>query len=70
MYDASCIDISVIESTTVTENTHDMEASTVSDTPSILNTYVDGLQTTLEVPRLKGTLRTIYDEAKVLEDNR
>jgi DNA repair exonuclease SbcCD nuclease subunit len=61
-------DLKIVESfTEYAADAIDDEAIEVSDTPSLLNTYVDAIETDLDKNRIKSKLHELYTEAQLLD---
>ena len=61
-------DLKIVESfTEYAADAIDDSAIEVSDTPSLLNTYVDAIETDLDKNRIKSKLHELYTEAQLLD---
>lgn len=70
LYDSNTLSITVIEDENFAiDNSEDEKITQAEDTPSALNTYIDGLVLTAVDPnRLKKLINSIYNEALLLEN--
>lgn len=69
LFKFSPADISVVEDVSALLGTEDiLDIEQAEDTITIISKYVDGLELSLEKDRMKSMMKSIYQEAIVLED--
>ena len=68
LYQATPLDVSIVEDfVDYSEVSEDDVVDEAEDTMTILDKYIDGLETSLDSMRLKNLMREIYNEAQSLE---
>jgi len=68
LYKASPVDISMVEDAVLFDDTGEGDLDQVEDTVTLISNYIDGLQLSLDSTKMKSMMKSIYQEAMILEE--